>query len=92
MQGDQALSWRLRLKNCLQTILDLEPALEKLDMGHFLLKEYEMLKSFIERLGEVDLAEEDVSRIERATENFLDELRAPLSMLQKPSPQRRLLH
>lgn len=76
-----------RLKNCLQTILDLEPALDRLELGKDLVREFSMLKTFMERLDVVSLAEDDVRRIERATTNFLEELRGPV-MAQKPRSER----
>lgn len=85
------MNLHLRLKNCLQTILDLEPEIERLDLGHVLLKEYAQLKSFIDKLGQVNLEEEDVNRIEAATENFLEELKTPLSFLDDEPAKRRLM-
>ncbi|MBG0776474.1 MAG: hypothetical protein H0S85_08565 [Desulfovibrionaceae bacterium] len=69
-----------RLRNCLATILDLEAELERIDLGHTLLREFDMLKAFIEKVDEVPLEEEDVLRIETATKRFLEELRGPLSL------------
>lgn len=71
----------MRITNCLQTILELEPDLRKLELGHSLLDEFEVLKSFLEKIDEVDLSESDVQRIERATSNFLEELREPMAHL-----------
>lgn len=79
MRKEQNLSLQLRLKNCLQTILDLESDLERLELGHVLLKEYTMLRSFADRVKTIPLREDDVARIERATECFLEELKLPLS-------------
>ena len=83
---------QLRLKNCLQTILELEPDLERLELGHVLLKEYELLKSFIEKVGKVALQEDDVERIEKATAAFLDELRVPLSFTTETPAKGRIMH
>jgi len=80
-----------RLKNCLQTILELEPDLEGLDLGHDLIQEFSMLKSFMEKLEGVELEEEDVRRIEKATANFLEELKRPLSLLERGQATRRYL-
>lgn len=90
MTEDEKIELQMRLKNCLQTILELEPDLEKLDLGHVLLKEYSLLRSFIEKLDDVNLFEEDVNRIEQATANFLDELKTPLSLLHDSAVKRRL--
>jgi hypothetical protein len=81
-----------RLRNCLQTILELEPDLERLEMGEMLMKEFQVLKSFIQRLGQVDVVEDDVARIESATANFLDELRTPLSLSEETRSKDRLVH
>jgi len=73
------LTRMLRISNCLQTILDLEPDLKRLELGDSLLGEFVVLKAFLEKIDTVDLREADVERIERATANFLEELRGPLS-------------
>ncbi|GFM35463.1 hypothetical protein [Desulfovibrio psychrotolerans] len=89
MQQHEALQSRLR--NCLQTILELEPDLEGLEIGHDLMKEFDLLKSFMEKLDDVELQEEDVRRIETATANFLEELKGPLSdMRERSTASRRL--
>ncbi len=67
-----------RITNCLQTILELEPELKQLELGHMLLKEFGLLKAFLLKVDKLDLEEEDVQRIENATASFLDELRMPL--------------
>jgi len=67
-----------RITNCLQTILDLEPEIRRLDLGHVLLKEFGLLKAFLLKIDKFDLEETDVQRIENATASFLEELRAPL--------------
>ena len=74
---------QIRLRNCLQTILELETDLERLHVDDFVLKEFQLLKSFLSRVDDVRLDEADVRRIETATENFLKELKTPLSSLEK---------
>ncbi|MGE4555279.1 MAG: hypothetical protein AB7D07_00505 [Desulfovibrionaceae bacterium] len=81
----------LRISNCLRTILDLEEDVERLEMGHTLIKEFQTLKDFLEQLERVDVQEEDVDRIETATAHFLEELRGPLSQRGGGSPRRRLV-
>ena len=88
---EDALHLQLRLKNCLQTILELEPALERLEMGHMLLQDYATLRTFIDKLAEVALQEDDVRRIELATSNFLQELKAPLALVQDNTAKRQQL-
>ena len=63
-----------RMVNCLQTILELEPMLGGMELGRFLLPEFCALKEFLHGLDGASLDEEDVSRIESATERFLHEL------------------
>lgn len=71
----------IRITNCLQTILELEPELARLELDTSLMDEFVYLKEFLERIDRVDLSEEDVERIERATANFLAELRTPFSRM-----------
>lgn len=68
-----------RISNCLETILDLEPELEKIELGKSLLEEFGVLKDFLQKIDSVALNEDDVERVEAATSNFLEELRAPLA-------------
>jgi len=69
----------VRISNCLQTILELEPELEKIELGRSLLEEFGVLKDFLQRIDSVTLNEDDVERVETATANFLEELRGPLA-------------
>ncbi len=89
MLSETSMHLHMRLKNCLQTILELEPALERLELGHVLLKDYATLRSFIEKLEQVALQEDDVQRIEHATSNFLEELKLPLALVQEHAAKRR---
>jgi hypothetical protein len=70
-----------RISNCLQTILDLEPELERIELGKSLLEEFAVLKDFLLKIDTVELSESDVERVEVATANFLEELRLPLAKL-----------
>ena len=88
----QSQNLQRRLRNCLQTILELEPDIKKLDLGHVLLKEYELLRGFIEKVNDVPLREDDVLRIEKATALFLDELKTPLSFLTETPARGRIMH
>jgi len=67
--------------NCLETIIELERDLERLELGHVLLSEFSQLKTFMERIDQVAVDEQDVRRIEAATSNFLDELKGPLGLM-----------
>ncbi len=71
----------IRIMNCLQTILELEPELERLDLDSSLLGEFIYLKKFIEKIDRIELNENDVERIEKATANFLSELKIPFSRM-----------
>ena len=89
MDDEARNSLQMRLTNCLQTILDLEPELERLELSEMLLQEYNVLKSFMDNVDSVDLEEQDVRRIEEATAGFLAELKTPLSLLRKETPNAR---
>jgi|GEM_PF-1318810 len=67
-----------RIANCLHTILELEPDLEQLQFGDYLLRDFNILKMFLSHVEEIEVQEQDVARIEAATENFLKELKEPL--------------
>ena len=89
MQNDPRLHSRLR--NCLQTILDLEPDLERLQITQVLSNEFTMLKGICERLETIRIQEDDVQRIENATAHFLSELKGPMeNASSRPSGQRTL--
>ncbi len=81
----------VRLKNCLQTILELEPDMSSLHLRTEFRTELETLKEYLNRVEDLDLAEEDVLRLERATANFLDELRLPLSQICPDGRKNRIL-
>lgn len=78
---------RSRLKNCIETVLDLEPALGEFEVGREFLAEFSKLKTFMRRLdsafgtGDEFIEENDVKRIEIATANFLAELAAPFASM-----------
>ena len=81
----------VRLKNCLQTILELEPDMSSLHMRTEFRTELETLKEYLNHVEDLKLAEEDVLRLERATANFLDELRLPLSQVRQDGQKNRIL-
>ena len=68
----------IRLQSCLQTILDMEEYLERCNLLDSLRKELGMLRGFMDSIPEMELAEQDVERIEAATANFLGNLSLPL--------------
>lgn len=91
MVKGMSLHLMFRITNCLQTILELEPQLERLELGKDLLKEFEQLKSFLSKVNHIDLHEDDVARIESATASFLDELKGPLAAVDRTGSQARFL-
>jgi len=91
MTDSNSVSYLVRITNCLQTILELEPQLERLEHGNSLLDEFAVLKSFLQKIDEVDLSEADVQRIELATANFLKELQAPLARAESSKSKGRRL-
>ena len=80
-----------RLKNCLLTILELEPELERLQLPAVFRNELTMLKQHLEKIENIEFYEEDLQRLEMATAKFLDELRLPFSKTQSVAVKRRLL-
>lgn len=64
-----------RLRNCLQTILELNDGFSSPVLVHAFMQELDLIRNFLLRLDAVELQEEDVLRIEKATEVFLNELR-----------------
>ena len=78
MNGQERHNLRLRLNNCLETILELEQELEKLDLSRNFIQELELLKGFMDKLSKIQVSEDEVERIESATGNFLKELKLPL--------------
>lgn len=81
----------IRLKNCLQTILELETDMTSLQMRSEFQGELETLKEYLSRIEHLSLAEDDVLRLERATANFLEELRIPLAQISRESSKHRIL-
>lgn len=75
---DMDAELRMRLKNCLQTILELEPDINALHANVRFSEDMRTLRDYLARVGGLDLTEEDVLRLERATARFLKELRFPL--------------
>ena len=68
------LSLQSRLRNCLHTILELNESVDSPALLAVFMQELDLIRKFLQRLDEIVLEEEDVARIERATEVFLCEL------------------
>ena len=80
-----------RLKNCLLTILELEPEFERLQLPDEFRNELVLLKQHFEKIEYIEFYEEDLQRLELATAKFLEELRLPFSHIQPVSMKRGLL-
>lgn len=63
----------IRLKNCLQTILELQPAMRRFYRVSFA-DDFSRLKTYLNRIDNMELAEEDVERLESMTADFLREV------------------
>lgn len=66
---------QVRLKNCIQTILELEPDMKAGVWGRYFDMELSSLKDYLLQVDQMELAEEDVKRLESATATFLAELK-----------------
>ena len=66
---------QVRLKNCIQPILELEPDMKAGVWGRYFDMELSSLKDYLSQVDQMDLAEEDVKRLENATATFLSELK-----------------
>ena len=78
---------QIRLKNCIQTILDLEPDMRAGIWGRYFDEELSTLKDYLQRVDRMNLAEDDVQRLENATASFLAELR----LFRRGQPQQKRL-
>lgn len=70
-----------RLKNCLLTIVEMEPMLSRISLHHELEKEFKQLKEISRKISSLELSDAEVERIESATEIFLKELEIPREFL-----------
>ena len=64
---------RVRLENCIRTILDLENGIREKHTDIFD-TEFVTLKDYLTRLDQLNLAEDDVTELEKITAHFLTEL------------------
>jgi hypothetical protein len=69
---------QIRLRSCLQAILDLEVELKANHLAEPLLAEFVVLKDIYNRMETLFIEEEDVRRIEDATSHFLAELKGSI--------------
>lgn len=66
---------QVRLKNCIQTILDLEQDMCAGDLGRHFAAELATLRGYLGQVDRMFLEEGDVQRLEKATSALLAELR-----------------
>ncbi len=92
MEQTKSSSLAARIVNCLQTILELEPMLRRMDSGQVLLSEFKVLKAFLNDMDNIALDEDDVTRIENATECFLQELKTPATAFRQGETTNVTLH
>lgn len=84
--GADAHELKLRLQNCLQTILELKGDLGSVPFGASFMPELGSLEQFLSKIENVELNEREVRRVELATDKFLDELRALMEHGRKQKP------
>lgn len=65
---------RVRLRNCIQTILELEPVILT-NNGILFEEEFIYLKKYLKCVENMELAEDEVSQLEKVTSEFLDDMR-----------------
>lgn len=63
---------KIRLKNCIQTILELEPGMRN-QGGNFFDEDFLFLKTYLRRIDNMELAEEDVAKMESVVADFLSD-------------------
>lgn len=63
---------QIRLKNCLQTILEIQPAMRRIYRANFR-EDFLRLQAFASLVDSMDLAEEDVAHLETMTATFIRE-------------------
>lgn len=63
---------QIRLKNCLETLLETEPALTRRFRVNFI-EDFKELRIWLEKADSLQLGEEEIAHIERLTSAFLAE-------------------
>lgn len=64
---------QLRIKTCIQTLLDLQPVLHHVYQRN-MAEDFTQLQIWLEKVEKMPLAEEDVARIESITSELLKEI------------------
>ncbi|MDR2892382.1 MAG: hypothetical protein LBV80_04775 [Deltaproteobacteria bacterium] len=77
-----------RLRNCLQTILELKEEMNGLSFDLIFFDEISVIRNFLRQIDDMSLCEDDVRRIEGATEQLLRELNGVFDKSAKLSADR----
>ena len=67
---------RLRVESCVNTILTLNESLGEGKIKPEIIKQFEQLKESLKYVDDENVDEKDISRIEEATNQLLEEIRA----------------
>ena len=67
--------YKMRVENCIGTIIDVHKIISKKPEYRTLISQFEELRDLLERLDMSLVQEEDVQRIEQATNSLLNELK-----------------
>ncbi len=67
--------YRLRVESCVDTILELDKSLGKGKIRRDIIERFERLKESLGNVPDESIGEEDISRIEEATNELLSEIR-----------------
>jgi Zn-dependent M16 (insulinase) family peptidase len=75
---------RLRIESCVSIILDLNNQLGAGKIKPEIIRQFERLKDTVQHLSEDKVSEEDIHKIEQATNDLLADLQATYSEAQSP--------
>lgn len=76
--------FRARVESCVNTILDLNNHLGEGKIRPEIIKQFQRLKESLQNVSEDSVSEQDVTRIEQATNQLLEEIRAAYGDQQPP--------
>ncbi|MEN6438354.1 MAG: hypothetical protein ABFD97_07210 [Syntrophobacter sp.] len=75
---------RVRIENCVATILEINRNLGTGQIRPEIIRQFERLKAFVHAVSEESVDEDDIDRIEEATNQLLDEIRCNMKMREIP--------
>jgi len=75
---------RLRMENCVATILEVNRNLGAGQIRPEIIRQFERLKAFVHAVSEETVDEDDIDRIEEATNQLLDEIRSNMRLKEIP--------